>query len=263
MIVNVSPLAFALVAALLVTSCGSSPIESNPIGPSGPLNSSGDLASGAAPSTGRLLIGGRTCRVYPTSATMVSTAGPYSSTTTQTCTFNGTNQVSCTSQYSDNMDNSSTATGISDYASVDDIVDEVQVIPPLIRSLKITSTQTDAKGTITATIAYSYDGQRRLVDSTSVAAAGTSTTTYSAWDLNGRPTTASIPLPGAGLVTALTMAYDDVARTTTMTNSTAGIESVGVLTYDPDGNLVSSVQTAAGQTATTTVTNLATGTICK
>lgn len=260
---NVSPLAFALVAALLVTACGSNPIGSNPIGPSGPLSFSGDRASGAALSTGRLVIGGQTCRVYPTAATIVSTAGPYSSTTTQTCTFNGTNQVSCTHQYSDNMGGAGTATGTSDYASVDDIVDEVQVIPPITRALTITSTQTDANGSITATIAYSYDGQRRLVQSTSVAAAGTSTTTYSAWDSAGRPTMASIPLPGAGLVTALTMSYDDVARTTTMTSATAGIQTVGVLTYDPDGNLVSSVQTGAGQTATTTVTNLATGTICK
>ena len=260
---NIPRLAFALVAALFATACGSSPIGSNPIGPSGPLNSSGDGASGVAPSTGRLLIGGQTCRVYPTSATIVSTAGTYSSTTTQTCTFNGTNQVSCTSQYSDNMGNAGTATGTSDYASVDDIVDEVQVIPPLTRALMITSTQTDANGVSTATITYSYDGQRRLVQSTSVAAIGTATTTYSAWDPAGRPTMASIPIPGIGLVTALTMAYDDVARTTTMTSDTAGIQSVGVLTYDPDGNLVSSVQTGAGQTATTTVTSLATGTVCK
>ena len=243
--------------ALAAAACGSSPI-----GPSGPLNFSADGASGAFPPTSRVIIGGQTCRVYPTAATIVTTGGAFSSTSNQTCSFNGATQVSCTSQDSDNTGVTSTTTGTADYASVADIVDEVQVVPPLMRALVITSNQVGSNGSSTTTITNSYDGQRRLVQSTAAAAPGSVTTTYTAWDPAGRPTIGTIANPSP-IPLSLTIAYDDVARTSTMTSGVFGIQATSVSTYDENGNLVSIVVTGPGQSSTTTVTNLSTGTVCK
>jgi hypothetical protein len=156
----------------------------------------------------------------------------------------------------------STTTGTADYASVADIVDEVQVVPPLTRALVITSNQVGPNGSTTLTITNSYDGQRRLVQSTAAIPAGSVTTMYTAWDPAGRPTTGTIESP-APIPLSVSIAYDDVARTSTMTSGVFGIQTTSVTTYDADGNLVSSVVTGPGQSSTTTVTNVSTGTICK
>lgn len=257
-----STCASVLAGALLVAGCGSSPLGSSPLGPSGMRGSLADSASSAFPSAGNVIIGGQTCRVYPTSST-TTTTGSTTGTSSQTCTHNGAGQVSCTTSDTDSTGATSTTVSTADYASINDIVDEVQVVPPLTKVQMITSNITSAAGSGTVTVNYAYDGLGKVTQMTVATVAGALTTTYTAWDPVGRPTAGTSTVPGVPFDNSVSIVYDDGARTATTTIANFAGQGVNTLTFDPDGILVSTSVTGLGQSMTTTTTVLATGTICK
>src|SRR5207247_1833070 len=105
-----------------------------------------------------------------------------------------------------------------------------------------TTSNSGGCGISTATTTYTYDSQRRLTQTTNVGG----TTTWTAWDSAGRPTTGNSPGATYGIV------YDDTARTSTTSSATSSGTSVGILTYDANGNqLRNEVRGSSGNSVTT------------
>lgn len=205
------------------------------------------------------------CRTYATAYTQLQTgsASPgFAATTTGTCSFSQSAlQFSCTTRYSDTTGFSSTTTSVATYAALQDILDEVAVIPPLKRLVSFTGT-TAGQGTGTTT--YTYDSQKRLTRESG----SNTTTTYSAWDNPGRPTAAVTTSPNS--TTTLSMSYNDSARTLTTSNTqTTGATTVTTSctqTYDANGNQISYLcgSTAPGTGTTTGATSItSTGQVCR
>lgn len=238
------------VLAAILGGCGggsNSPSSGGPTTPTGPSSPSGQT--------------GGSCRVVATASTLRTTAQGFSSETSQTCTFAaGVNQVTCTSRYSDNTGQSSTLTTVTTYASVGDLVDEVQSNPPRFLALSTATTTVGSAGTFSNSTQHTYDGQKRLVRIVGTSAAGTSTTTYTAWDASGRPTAANDV--GPGFNNSLSISYDNAART--RTTSVLGLGLTTTETFDANGNPIRQVVTAGGAVSSTTdITPLSTQQICR
>ena len=179
-----------LTTVFLVTflgvSCGSSSPSSG--GPSNP--SSGVPSNPAGPSsTGSQAAG--ICRAFASRSTQVTTGSGFSATSDTTCLFNvATAESTCSSQYRDSTGAMSTTTAVSRYRSVADAVDEVSVVPPLMKHLGTVTTQSPGRMT---TVTNTFDAQGRITQMVSTAPF---TTTYTAWDSAGRPTVAVEVGPG-------------------------------------------------------------------
>jgi YD repeat-containing protein len=205
------------------------------------------------------------CRNVPTSLTQVTTApGGFSSTFRQTCRFDRQAfRGTCSSEYSDGRgtSNASTTTFVTTYASIEDFLDEIRVVPPLFKALKSNATTTGPAGRTSETT-YTYDGQGRL---TKEATAGAPTTaTYTEWDPAGRPT--KVHDMGRGFNNTREVSFDDVQRTRTTRVIPAGqgqVVMTTVETFDVDGNPVRQVATGGPSTTTTTITINSTQRICR
>lgn len=237
--------AAALAVLLLVlTACGKSTNDDDEGG--GPLGPSG---SG-------------TCRNLASqfTAAATTTGSSFSSTTTSTCTFSeSTRQVQCTHVYSDNFGTSSTTTGSAVYLSAADLVDEVAVIPPRTYATSGVATQTGTAGTNASGVAYTFDGNRRVVRAVNTSPAGVSTTTYTAWDASGRPTVGTDV--GPGFNNTLAISYDAGSRTRTTSINGGAVTTTE--TFDANGNLIRQVSSGGGSTTTSNITVGATQRICK
>jgi YD repeat-containing protein len=204
---------------------------------------------------------GESCRIFAAAYTMRQTgsANPsFAGTTTGTCTFSAAAlEVACTTRYSDTLGTSTTSSSIATYTSLEDMVEEVSVIPPLKRLVSVTG---NTPGQSRGTTSYRYDAQKRIVEER-----GTATTTiYTAWDRAGRPLAATTT-GGRGRPTVLAMSYNDAARTMTTVNTQAGVSTSCVQTYDTNGNQISyrCTSSAAGGTTRGTTTITETGKICR
>jgi hypothetical protein len=154
----------------LGVSCGSSSSSSD--GPSNlssgaPSNlSSGVPSNPAGPSnTGSQSAG--VCRTFASRSTQVTTASGFSATSDTTCSFNvATVESTCTSQYRDSTGTMSTTTAVTRFRSVADAVDEVRVVPPLMKNLSTVTTQSPGG---TTTVTNTFDGQGRITQMVSTA----------------------------------------------------------------------------------------------
>jgi len=117
---------------------------------------------------------------------------------------------------------------------VGDFVSEVLVVPPLRRSLRVTTSDASS-GASDVTLINTYDSQNRLMQDVETLGGGTLTSRYSAWDAAGRPTAGAISYP-TGETATVTWSHNDSARTTTMTSTLIGHQFVTVLTFDSNGN---------------------------
>lgn len=235
---------FMVFAALLAAFC----IDSGCAGKS-PASPDGTTATNTSSSS---------CRTYAASATGVSTAGGYTINTSTTCTFNtATIQLSCTYRTSDTNGATSASTGIMTYASVGDFVSEVQVVPPLRRSLRVTTSNTPS-GPPDVTLINAYDGQNRLTQDVQTSSSGTVTSRYTSWDSAGRPIAGTIAYP-TGETATVVWSHNDGTRATTMTSTISGLQVVTTSTFDANGNPAS--VSSSGVVATTTTT--ATDRVCR
>jgi YD repeat-containing protein len=145
------------------------------------------------------------------------------------------------------------STTVTNYDSVADFVNEAGVIPIVTLAASNTTTNSAFCGTGTQSVTFTYDSQRRLTKFTSAGG----TTSYTAWDSSDRPTV------GTTNGISISNVYDNAARTLTQTQVSNGAQTVTTITYDANGNQLSSVVTGAGGGTTTTYTNTSTATVCK
>lgn len=196
------------------------------------------------------------CREGLATYRIVTKAGALTSTTEGRCTFDrAAVEGTCVNDYADSQGRKYRSISVTRHASVADVVDEVSVVPPRTRSLGTTTTVSGAGPATTSTSTHAYDGQGRLVSTTSEArpAGPRSIVTYTAWDKAGRPTTGA--QAAMGRVTPQAFSYDDATRTQTSGN--AGVACTQ--TFDRHGNPVMGV--CGGATSATTV--LSTQRLCR
>jgi hypothetical protein len=213
---------------------------------------SGDSASGGNPSGPAT---GGACRIYATDANVATTALGQTLNARLTAAFNTSNNTATITTLSAN--GAACTTSVNTYRSKDDFVDEVRVVPGLTLQTSTTTTNSGGCGSLTSTVNYTYDAQRRLTSFTTTTLGVSGTTTYTAWDSAGRPTAGSF----AG--TAIQNMYDEAARTMTQTQTAGGGTSTTVTTFDANGNQVSVVAKSGQVTTTTTFSNTATAQLCK
>ena len=210
------------------------------------------------------------CRTFATALTIRSTGSGVSLEITTTCAYDKTtNKSTCTSKSRDSRGESTTV-AVTSFSSVDDVIAETQVIPPLRRSLRTETTIREKGGSRASSLVNSYDGKGRLVREVGSADAilkrpvSTTkyTTTYTSWDSKGRPTAGTTAHPGGRTTTAI--AYNDAARTQTTTSVTGGQRTVCQMTFDASGNAIATSCTVGGiaQTQSKTTINK-TDTICR
>jgi len=202
------------------------------------------------------------CRVMATAATTKSKGPGFSADTTTTCSYNrATNQSTCTNKYSDSLGTSTTTVSVTTFASLDDAIDEIGVIPPRRRSLRTDTTATGARGSAASSLANTYDEQNRLIQEVGESPGGTFTTTYTAWDEAGRPTAGKTVMRAN--INSLTLAYDDKARTLTTTTDTGGQRLACVLTFDANGSPTATSCKGPGGMTSSTTQSTATEKICR
>ena len=174
-----------------------------------------------------------------------------------TASFNTSNNTNTITTIS--ASGATCTTSVDTYRSKDDFVDEVRVVPGLTLQMTRATTNSPGCGGVNSTVSYDYDSQRRLTSFSTTALGVTSATIYTAWDSSGRPTVGSFP------GTTIQNVYNDAARTLTQTQTqtSGGSVSTTTMTYDANGNQVTSVVTSGNVTSTTTFTNTATAQVCK
>ena len=166
-------------------------------------------------------------------------------------------QSTCTSVYTDSRGVRLMTEAVTRYARVEDVVDEVAVVPPLMKYTNITSTTSGtALQTTTNTTDVMYDGLMRPASMSSVSrpSGQIGTTRYSSWDLAGRPTAATV-INGTQTSTQV-FSYNDATRTQTITTPNG---PPCTQTFDENGNPTAGA--CAGSTTTTTI--LSTQQICR
>jgi hypothetical protein len=204
------------------------------------------------------------CRTAATTAT-TRTKGPgFTAETTTACQFDkATNRSTCTNKYVDSVGTSTTTVSVTSFASLADVLDEINVIPPRRRSLRTDTTATGPRGSSTSSLANTYDEQNRLAQEVGeTSGGGTFMTTYTSWDEAGRPTAGKTVTKGN--INSLTLSYDNAARTITTTTDSGLQKLVCVLTFDAAGNpAATSCKVPGGMTNGSTTTTTATEKICR
>lgn len=201
------------------------------------------------------------CRVLMTAYTMTTTAASFKATSAATCSFDkGKATASCTIEQRDSTGRTWTSTTETRYRSLDDLIDEAQVVPTLTKWLSSAGTQRAGGATTSGSQVNTYDARGRLLRTDSnPGQPSASKTTFSEWDAAGRPLVARDT--GKGFDNRRDIAYDDQVRTRT-TRVNGGVV-VTVETFDADGNPAR--QTARGGNSENTSTFEATATqrICR
>lgn len=212
---------------------------------------SSDTTSPSPISSGGGTSGSGTCRTFTTAADVTTVSGGVTTNAKVTGAFNSsTNQSTSNTLFANG---NACSTTIGSYRSTADFVDEVRVVPGVFLLTSSTTTNAVACGTGSGTTTYTYDAQRRL---TQTANSG-GTTTWTQWDNSGRPTLGSSP--GATYV----ISYDDSARASTTTTTTSNGTSVGILTYDANGNQLRNEVRGSSGTSVTTYSINSTDKVCK
>jgi hypothetical protein len=156
-------------------------------------------------------------------------------------------QFNCSLVYTDTNGFATTNTTATTYAPVADIVDEVSVIPPLMRPLRVSGTVTSGGTTTTSSGTFSYDAQKRI---TRQGYDGGTTTTYSAWDSAGRPTAAT-----AVGSNGQTTTHDDLRQQCAFDDDhecSGRVTTSCTQSFDANGNPTTYVCTSSLSTAGTT-----------
>ena len=200
------------------------------------------------------------CIDLATSIHNVSTGPGGGGTSDYTCSFDK-NTLNHTCQI-----RSKSSVGVQDqttvatYASLDDLIKQVAVIPPLTLATKMLVSGMGVAWTTT----YAYDASKRQVREVTDGGSYTDTLIYSAWDASGRPTKSRSTSTRAGLApTDDVIAYDDAARTVTHTRTGGVIDSTMVIEFNAQGlHTRTTVQNRAGKTVAT-MNILATEKICR
>lgn len=203
----------------------------------------------------------RDCRVLMTAYEMTTSAGPFKATSSAACSFDkGTAVAKCSIEYRDSTGRISTSMTESRFRSLDDLIDEARVVPPLTKSLSSSGTQRAAGKTTTGSQVNQYDASGRLLRTDSnPGQPSASRTAYSDWDSAGRPRVARDT--GKGFDNRRDIAYDDSARTRT-TRVNGGVV-VTVETFDADGNPVQQTSRGGNSENTTVIRPTATQRICR
>jgi hypothetical protein len=202
------------------------------------------------------------CRIAPTESRTHATGPGMTMDSVATCSFDAAaKKVTCTNRFKDSRGIPTTGISVTTYTSVDDLIEEAKVVPPLRRSLRTETTTKTNASSITATLVNSYDSQKRLIREVGTGPKGVqSTTTYSSWDAKGRPTLGTTVHPGGK--NSLTITYNDSTRTQTTT--TAGLLGQSLscsVTFDANGNAIATSCLGAASGSKTTIT--ATDKICR
>jgi hypothetical protein len=201
------------------------------------------------------------CRAAAVEFTAVNKAPNLAAESTSTCIFDRKALTfTCTTQHKDSLGTKTTAVSVTTYESVADIVDEIAVIPPLLRSTRVDTSTEGSRGTTNTNVVYSYDTQRRLTTevATTQGSKAVATTTYTSWDTQGRPTAGKITVSGSRGST-LSLSYDDATRMQTITSDAKGQRVTCEMGFDANGNstshycrgsggLMSSAKTTIGKT---------------
>lgn len=201
------------------------------------------------------------CRVAAVEFTAVNKAPNLTAESTSTCIFDRKALTfTCTTQHTDSVGTKTTAVSLTTYESIGDIVDEVAVIPPRLRSTRVDSTTEGNRGSTKSVVNYSYDPQHRLTTevATTQGSKSVATTTYTSWDTQGRPTAGKITVSGSRGST-LSLSYDDATRMQTITSDAMGQRVTCEMGFDANGNsithscrgsggLMSSAKTTIGKT---------------
>lgn len=205
----------------------------------------------------------RRCRTIA-SAISTRSVGPGLSSEVRTkCSFDRTaHKATCTNQYVDAERVSTTSVSVTTFASLDDMLDEVRVVPPVRRSLRTETTVKDRQGTATTTLVNTYDRQNRLVKEVGASSRGTKyTTTYTNWDSAGRPTAGATVHPTGR--NTLALSYRDAPPTLTTATSGLGLHLTCSQIFDKNGNPVSSSCGGNSANSRTTMAITATETVCR
>lgn len=218
----------------------------------------GSPAMAQAPASGRGAA--VTCRTAATSITSVAGTPAYTATVTTSCSFDSaTARGRCLVQFRDPR-GTSTSTTETVYASVADFVDEVRVVPPLMKAQSSASVTVGAGTTSKGAVVNTFDAQGRLTRTVSTGASGVqSTTAYSAWDAAGRPTVATDI--GPGFNSRREIRYDDVRRTRTTVVRRGPVTTVEY--FDANGNPTRQTTQGGGSGTMSVITTNATTRVCK
>jgi hypothetical protein len=233
-----------------------------------PLLACGLLAAAALPGLAHQKpadsAGAQSCRTIATASTTHTKGHGFTTDTTAACSYDRTtNKATCTNRYTDSHGTKTTSVSVTTYESLADAIDEVRVVPPLRKSMRTDTTVKSGRGTTTSSLVNTYDRQKRLVQEVGTATASAKfTTTYTSWDKAGRPTAGRTVHPG--VTNSLTITYNDATRTQTTTSTAGGLRISCDLTFDANGNPVSTtcVGSAASSSSSTTRTT-ATERICR
>jgi hypothetical protein len=238
------------------------------------------------------------CRVAAVEFTAVNKAANLTAESTSTCTFDRKALTfTCTTQHKDSLGTKTIAVSVTTYESVADIVDEIAVIPPRLRALRVDSTtesvrvsaaneprersgasglprasvkggpadEVPRKGPTRTDVVYSYDKEHRLMTelATTQGSKSVATTTYTSWDAQGRPTAGKISVSGSRGGT-LRLSYDDAQRVQTITSEAAGQRVTCEMGFDANGNSIShSCRGSGGLMSSTNITIGKTENICR
>ena len=198
------------------------------------------------------------CRAAGVEFSAVNKASNFTAESSSTCTFDRKAlTITCTTQHKDSLGTKTTSVSVTTYESIADIVDEIAVIPPRLRSMRVDGTTEGNRGTTKTTVVYSYDSQRRLTTevATTEGSKGVATTTYTNWDAQGRPTAGKVSVSG-GRSSTLNLSYDDAKRLQTITSDAMGQRVTCEMGFDENGNTISHSCRGSGglmSSATTTI----------
>jgi YD repeat-containing protein len=197
------------------------------------------------------------CRTYPTSLRTQHTGSGFTGVTESTCQFDRPSlELRCSHEYSDSAGNKSSTTVTTKYASVNDVLEEGKVNPPLRRSLWSITRQTGNRASGGGRLENTYDEQGRLRSESSEQVK----TTYTAWDAAGRPTEGEARSARSSV--EYRMVYGPSSMTMTTTTPQGSV--VCTKTFDATGTEISNECKGTASTGSKLVTTV-TGTarVCK
>jgi len=184
------------------------------------------------------------CRVAMTASRTHQTGGGLTADTVTTCSFDRAKlEETCRNLYKDSAGNSLDSETKTKYASIDDVLAEVRVVPPLRRSLR-SDTVMRVPPTGSSSLVNTYDAQGRLIREVGTTGTGPAlTTTHTAWDASGRPTASTVTSPPSG---THTQRFSYNGLTQVLSKTMAGGTTVCNTLFDADG--IQTTSTCTGPT---------------